>query len=113
MTTLEVKVPIVWKKLIDIQFPHPECNGSGDKMDDHALDDPIPYTDDDRAIRVVGEGYEFILGLASGQNNYYGYYELIMKQPDGTHKMEEDVLEAFCDLDFPNLEFKVVINWKT
>ena len=112
MTTLEVKVPLVWQKLIDIVFPaeNVQCL-SGDKTD-HAMDDPTPYVDDDRYIRVVGEGYEFMIGLASGQHNYYGYYELTVKQPDGSYKTEGDVLESYCDLDFPNLDFKIVINWK-
>jgi hypothetical protein len=96
--TATVRVPSVWRKLIELDELENNIKKHSSRKHSASLDDPEPYSDDVRVITgSFSNGATFSLGLCSTQNNYYGGLNIF---PDHPLRGQQDVgavLKAFED----------------
>ena len=89
---VKIRVPLVWKRLINVDFYGMEGVTSEKHL--NGIGDPDPHYDDARRINGrFPDGTEFSLELCSGQSNYYGGLYLMR----GNEGLYAEIIEEFED----------------
>ena len=121
---VDVSLPLCWKKMVDVEFDAQDAAPRDAKNHRSGNADPEAYYDDVREVVVKSPGGTMVVvGLYSGQSNYYG--GILIYDKEG-NEIYNDIIETFEDVmecavsthlpchpvHFGLSKYQIKINWE-